>query len=318
MTSIFTFISALRADQTALTGNIDQLVGAQDIVAESIDPWGSAEVNDAGLDGVLPVYGRLDIDGAAARVCSTILSAGDFYSKLGNRQFLRLSLDTDGPVVITASGEAGTDPDFVLHEAGFRRFAESAEDGIEMATFDLAAGDYVVEVYEWQNLTSPPRGTTCFEVTARNGLALGGNTPGNGLSSQDSDRKSRSELPVGKPRPDIRVHFNGGLRTRGARFELEGRLDVGAGASIVEVGADSVTGVRVDSLDYEPTTGRFVITGWMDNPAHARVGLKADYAGDVQGVRRWTLSATPSGLPPLRRTPARIDAGVRTFRNSAP
>ena len=187
-----------------------------------------------------------------------------------------------------------------------------------MATFDLAAGEYVVEIYEWQNLTSPPRGRTCFEVTAKSGLSLGGTTPGDGVSSHDSDRKARTGLPVGKPRPDIRVHFDGGLRTRGARFELEGRLSSGAGARIVRVSADSVTGARVETLEHDPATGRFVITGWMDDPAHARVGLKAEYSGEVEGVRRWTLSATPSGLPPLRRTPARIDAGVRTFRNSAP
>jgi hypothetical protein len=318
VTSVFSFVSALKASQSALSANIDQLVAAQDMVAETMDEWASTETNDAGrADDVLPVYHALPLDGPAAQVCSAILSPGDFYSKLGIRQYLRLTLGSDGPVVISASGESGTDPDIVLYDAGFRRFSESADDGFESATWDLEAGDYVVEVYEWGNLTSPPKGRTCFEVTARPGLALGNLGPGDGTDSQASDLKTRQPgLPTGKPRPSVQISLAGATETRGARFALRGRLSAGAGTEVLEVKARSGRGTRVDSMDYAADTGFFAVEGWIDNPAHARVGIEVEYGGDFRGIRRWTLSATPSGLPPLRRKPVRTHAGVRAFRSS--
>ena len=319
VTSVFTFIPALKAHQSALAGNIDQLVAAQDIVAVSMDEWGSTETNDAGRADVLPVYHPLPIDGAPTEVCSINFSPGDFYSKLGIRQYLRLTLDSAGPVVISASGEPGTDPDFVLHDAGFRRFSESAEDGFESATWELDAGEFVVEVYEWENLTSPPKGRTCFEITARAGLALGNVGPGDGTDSQASDLKTRQTgLPTGKPRPSVRISLAGGTRTRGARFELRGQLSAGAGIEVLEVSARSGRGTRVDSVEHAADTGHFVVQGWIDDPAHARVRMEATYAGDLSGIRRWTLGATPSGLPPLRRAPVQTKSGVRAFRSLTP
>ena len=64
-----------------------------------------------------------------------------------------------------ANGATGTDPDLALHRAGVRTVSESVVDGQETLLIALAAGDYVIEIYEFSNLGGSPLGDTCFDVT---------------------------------------------------------------------------------------------------------------------------------------------------------
>mgnify|MGYP006781740393 CR=1 FL=1 len=100
-------------------------------------------------------------------------------SKIGNRLFLRFSIAAASSVTVraqyTANGSTAPfspapDPDLVLYKNGFLDIAETTTDGLETLTRTLAAGEYVIEVYEWSHIdpsysAAERRGDTCFNVS---------------------------------------------------------------------------------------------------------------------------------------------------------
>jgi hypothetical protein len=193
--SVFTFLDALKRARVADAPLIDALAASQRITG-SADGYGSGETNfgvpatrDSRAVGAdfHSVYDSLAVDGPAVNVCSLT----DFTSplsgavnKLGSRRFVRFGVVAPGMYTITARAvaplAAAADPDFVLHLRG-RRVLESSSPSqcsavtpgscVESATARLAAGDYVLEVYEWTNTNDtadpdyPPIGRACFDVT---------------------------------------------------------------------------------------------------------------------------------------------------------
>lgn len=185
LTSIFTFIDALKQNLPLDAAAIDGLVDTQSIAAV-VDEFGSNEQN-AGFpssNDVLPIYRDLTVNAGPVNVCSI----DDFRSsntgsvnKLGSRQFLKFSVTTPGTHTILVRAtevpqNEQADPDLVLHRRG--SFAISQDDpGVdctaqtplaceERMSLSLGADDYVLEVYEWSN-TAPedaPIGRTCFDV----------------------------------------------------------------------------------------------------------------------------------------------------------
>ena len=65
---------------------------------------------------------------------------------------------------IVADGPAGSDPDIVIFQRGFRDVGWSEENGIEQLDISLDAGFTVIEVYEYTNTTTSPRGRTCIDL----------------------------------------------------------------------------------------------------------------------------------------------------------
>ena len=189
LTSIFPFITALKADLPAQQAQIDTLVSAHNIDTIN-DIYGSAEThsgNPANGD-VLPIYSDLTINGPTVNVCST----DDFNSvatgstnKLGSRRFLKFTVANAGTHTMTAvttgvPAGASSDPDMSLHRRGliaisdgapsFDCAAQTPENCVESFSRTLIAGDYVLEVYEWTNTESsddefPPIGRTCFDMS---------------------------------------------------------------------------------------------------------------------------------------------------------
>jgi hypothetical protein len=103
--------------------------------------------------------------GEVVAVCS--VAANGTYNRLGNRRFLRFDLAAPGTITVRASnGPAGSDPDLALYSAGAQRgLAEGTAAAAEtLAVSGLAAGTYVIEVYEYSNLGNSPRGDTCFDL----------------------------------------------------------------------------------------------------------------------------------------------------------
>jgi hypothetical protein len=101
-------------------------------------------------------------------------------NKLASRRFVRFTVTNPGQHVITAVAKAplnaAADPDFVLHLGGGQILRSEGEPSAtcsagapancaETFTPTLAAGSYVLEVYEWTNTTDEPIGRTCFDVT---------------------------------------------------------------------------------------------------------------------------------------------------------
>lgn len=109
-TSIFSFATALKAENPLDDAFIDQLLEAEDIQADAMTAFGDGETNDGSggtLDplgspdpDVLPVYTEIVPDGSTKNVCSnsqhdrdgdTLHATGN---KLSEHRFLRMTIDT--------------------------------------------------------------------------------------------------------------------------------------------------------------------------------------------------------------------------------
>lgn len=166
--SIFPFISALKSLQPTHAELVDSLLGGQFIYGSGID--GIDEINDGGEAFNLPLYKMLLLNGSAVNVCSS--SAYGKANKLGTAQFVRFTISDTGIYqmsVVKSGGDAvAADPDFAIYRAGeLRWLAESVEVDRELASVNLQAGQYVAEIYDYNNRDSGNESahTTCFDVS---------------------------------------------------------------------------------------------------------------------------------------------------------
>jgi hypothetical protein len=159
LTSIFSFITALRAATPGSLAAIDLLLTGEDI--HGTGDFGVAETNDGDSTsdtGVLPVYGDIVRGDPPIVVCSRSPFGNGSTNKLGNRVFLRFANDMARVLTIKATGAtngvgtaAATDPDiFVLRTGVLAAFGVGTTPGDE--TIDqvpLPAGNYIIEVYDF-------------------------------------------------------------------------------------------------------------------------------------------------------------------------
>jgi PKD repeat protein len=172
LSSIYPFITALRARPGAPVAGINTLVASQSIIVN--DAWATGEVNNGGILDALPVYTTVALGGSQV-VCG-VTTAGTLNT-LGNRRFLRFTLGSARSITIlaqyTPTGSLAPfspnpDPDLILYRSGFLDFSDSTVNGSETLTRPLEAGEYVIEVYDYSHVDpagSLPRGRTCFNVT---------------------------------------------------------------------------------------------------------------------------------------------------------
>ena len=200
-TSIFSFASALRAENSADAPFIDGLLAAESITAAGIDAWGSTEGNDAGnAEDVLPVYTPVP-DGSSFEICSNSQfdrSGGNLVAdgnKLAEHRYLRMMLGTPAKLSVDIRTTDETiamlppddpddpvdqsDPDILIFRAGEirNRFVDGDLQGLSgdanaevFTTPDpLPAGDYVMALNEFR-YEDPATATdfparSCFDVT---------------------------------------------------------------------------------------------------------------------------------------------------------
>jgi len=167
VTSIYPFAAALKTRNAAASAGIDAILNDQDITVS--DEWGSGETNDAGDSTILPLYISAAVPGTVSNVCSNDnFDSNHDGNKIGVSKFLKFTLSSARSVTINATRASkttfSTDPDLELFGAGLIDSAESSTNNSETLTRSLAAGTYVVEVYEYSNTTSTPKGLTCFNV----------------------------------------------------------------------------------------------------------------------------------------------------------
>jgi hypothetical protein len=196
LTSLFAFITALKARPGIPVAQVNSLVEAQGvpgtslgIVSTTMNAYATTEthsgVSAVSADLVLPVYTPLAVPGTTRLCSSSSIETADgtltgTYNKLGNRRFVRFSLPaaTTLDIVVscpssdaTCAGLPTPDPDFVLTQASSRIYAESGDPRVErLDNYNAAAGDYVLEVYEYSHVV--PLGTglrerTCLTVDIR-------------------------------------------------------------------------------------------------------------------------------------------------------
>lgn len=159
LTSIYTFITGLRAANPASAVDINNLVTGEKIFGSG--DFGVGETNDGGsVNGdpaVLPVYKPIDTTGPVS-VCSRSPAGDASSNKLGNRVFLRFDVAAPRSVSIQVTGAAtengsvpATDPDiFVLRRGTLAALGVSSVPGTEtIPQTMLPAGTYIIEVYDF-------------------------------------------------------------------------------------------------------------------------------------------------------------------------
>jgi PKD repeat protein len=172
LTSIFPFVTALKAQPGAPVSAINTLVAAQEIRATDIDAFGTTEANDGGIAESLPLYKDIALNGPAVQVCGS--ATAGIFNKIGNRRFLKFEVASARTITIrVTSNEAGTpvpDPDFALYGNGAVRYSDEQTRNTEQATYNVDAGGYALEVYEYSHIDpaasdNVSRGVTCMNVT---------------------------------------------------------------------------------------------------------------------------------------------------------
>jgi hypothetical protein len=173
-TSIFSFITALKAQNASSTAAIDTLVAAQNINGTGIDAFGSNE-NHAPTDTIpqnaaLPIYTLATVGGPQVTLHTVNdggpMTADDSGNKLGNHRFIRFT-STGGMRTITATSTNPNnhDVDFRVYRlippSQFKLEAFGADPPAPNQTvvFNSAAADYLIDVYDCANGCDPPEGT---------------------------------------------------------------------------------------------------------------------------------------------------------------
>ena len=170
LTSVFSFLDGYLAANPTASAGVAQLKGMQQIFGT--DAFGAGETNDGGDASVLPVYGTVSLNQAPQTVCVNGANGGD--NKLGFRKFFVLQLPSMAMVSVTAqaaadagnpASTAATDPDIFVFHSGDEVVRGEAEGANEMIPAQaLAAGTYVIELFDFAAFGSTPR-CMSFAVT---------------------------------------------------------------------------------------------------------------------------------------------------------
>jgi hypothetical protein len=168
-TSIFKFITALKAHDPGDAAAIDAIVNAQNI--HVADVYGSTETNNAGNTNILPVFHEITTTTAASNVCVTRdfgrgLGSSD-YNVLGMNQYIRFTPATPGNYQFTVSGNTSGDPDAVFYNDAGANYHGSSTPGVETFTETLSSSrEYMLEFYDYNILTNPSAPSpACYTVS---------------------------------------------------------------------------------------------------------------------------------------------------------
>ncbi|HUQ09502.1 MAG TPA: PKD domain-containing protein [Steroidobacteraceae bacterium] len=164
-TTIFSFITALKADQAASAGAINTLVAAQNINASTIDAFATTETHfptTVPQAAALPVYTTATV-GGGPYVLRNVDDAGH-YNKLGNHRFLRLTATSTRSVTITATSSNTNTPDvdFRVYRAGEVEVSgeDPSSENPESEQVSITSGrTYIIDVYDCANGCDTDQGT---------------------------------------------------------------------------------------------------------------------------------------------------------------
>jgi hypothetical protein len=180
--TVHALAATLMQNDAAASAGIAATLAAHGIHSVAADVYADGETNDGGNARNVPparAIGLLE----TRTVCSDAsMGAGGTATAstiaLGHRRFLRVVLAADANVTIGAVGPApvapmpgvpavaDANPELVLYRRGVELARTSGTGTNDALTQALAAGTYLLEVYEASNVTGPaPRGDTCFDVT---------------------------------------------------------------------------------------------------------------------------------------------------------
>lgn len=160
-TSLFSFITELKNENSSATEEIDDIVSSENI-ATIEDIYGTDRFNTV-VDTTLPIYSKINVNETFKEICTSTNYGTP--NKLNNHKFVRFTIDTQGtyPIRLEQNNGTNSNPDFKLFKAS--PFAElgsssSASYGVEEKSFTLEAGEYLLDIRDTQLLSN-----ACFNVT---------------------------------------------------------------------------------------------------------------------------------------------------------
>jgi hypothetical protein len=163
VTSLFSFITALKTAQPSSAGSLNTLVTAQNTNAVAIDAFATNETFLPFAGMTLPLIPTITRGGAPVVVRS--IDDGGHYNKAGNRSLLRFTPSSSGNVTValaTSNAASDRDPDFWIWNNGLlvRRGTNDASEYPEVETFGVTAGQtYIIEAYDCANGCAGADGT---------------------------------------------------------------------------------------------------------------------------------------------------------------
>jgi len=171
-TSIFSFINELKKANATVTTKIDAITASEDI-ATIEDSYGSNRVSSL-EEGSLPLYQELSIDKTIGNICS--LNHYGVYNKLANHKYVRFTINNNNtyPIQVKQSNGSSSDPEFTLFKTSpFEKVStnESGEAGIEKASLALTSGEYLLDIYDANNIDR-----ACFLVSVGKVTTVDDNT----------------------------------------------------------------------------------------------------------------------------------------------
>lgn len=168
-TTIYSFISFLKAYNTDYMTTINNLLTRRHITTTAIDEWDSTatETNNGGSANTLPVYHKLIAGAVPFQIC-----VGDEFgipNKLKNRSFVYFEIKSNGDYTINADiVTIGGIPNIRLTYKGQDIGATNNRSmGPASLTVSLTPGIYVGEVYDYRHSGtnySQATGEVCFNV----------------------------------------------------------------------------------------------------------------------------------------------------------
>jgi hypothetical protein len=195
-TSVFSFATYLKQQNTGQDGFINNLLADGGINPIGIDIYGSTETNGgpASPQDVLDVYTDLILGAAPISICANSqFDSARNGNRLSEHRFLRLNVQSSTSVTLTVAANPEpsqpsngfdctanendpennehSDPDFVVYRGGQLQLrGHGCTPNSEIATGQLAAGDYVVDLNEFRHEDDQSPGDypeqVCFDVSA--------------------------------------------------------------------------------------------------------------------------------------------------------
>jgi hypothetical protein len=150
-TSIFTFITALKAENTSDAPEIDSIVSSENI-ATITDIFGTGRTNNA---SAYP-YANLTV---GSNVSVTLSDSDGSYNKLSNRKYVKFTISTSGTYTIKVQQTNGSnsDPDFYLYKTDpftDTDYSEDYGDGVEEKSMTLSAGSYLLDIADYNEVSN--------------------------------------------------------------------------------------------------------------------------------------------------------------------
>lgn len=167
LATVFSFVNQLsqNIDDPEVNRQIRELMALQGITGEG--DQGLGETDDGGIDGALPLYREIEVDGDPVKFCLSD-DEGE-VNKLDSRYLVQVPILAEGSYVLTmsrASGDSDTDPDFrILDRGEFITGGFDTESNVEELVTVLVERIYIVDLYDQRNADDDDEvsGDACFE-----------------------------------------------------------------------------------------------------------------------------------------------------------